>query len=230
MKKKRFLESIMAFILLASVYFLSQRGALAVASLGVRSTEKIVIIDASHGGIDPGKVGANGELEKEINLSISIKLKALLEEQGIKVIMTRTSDSALYDENAKNKKSQDLQRRVEIIERTAPDIAVSIHQNSYGQESVYGPQVFYFSNSATGRQLAISIQESMNSYLEIEKPREVKGNDSYYLLKNTSSPTVIVECGFLSNREETQKLITEEYQNQIAEALLKGIMEYLDDI
>jgi len=117
---------------------------------------------------------------------------------------------------------------VELIERISPDLAVSIHQNSYGQKSVYGPQVFYFSNSSAGQQLAIIVQENMNTHLEIEKPREIKGNDSYYILKNTSSPTIIVECGFLSNQEEAQKLMTEKYQNQVAESLLKGIMEYLE--
>jgi len=228
MKKNKILESVMAFILLASVYLLSQKSALTVASLNVGVDKKIVVIDASHGGVDPGKVGENGELEKEINLSISIKLKALLEEQGVEVVMTRTTDRALYDENAKNKKAQDLQRRVELIERISPDLAVSIHQNSYGQKSVYGPQVFYFSNSSAGQQLAIIVQENMNTHLEIEKPREIKGNDSYYILKNTSSPTIIVECGFLSNQEEAQKLMTEKYQNQVAESLLKGIMEYLE--
>jgi len=117
MKKNKILESVMAFILLASVYLLSQKSALTVASLNVGVDKKIVVIDASHGGVDPGKVGENGELEKEINLSISIKLKALLEEQGVEVVMTRTTDRALYDENTKNKKAQDLQRRVELMQR-----------------------------------------------------------------------------------------------------------------
>ena len=152
-----------------------------------------MVIDAGHGGADPGKVGINGALEKDINLQIAIRLKSLLQAQDIKVVMTREDEGGLYDEDASNKKVQDMKRRIAIIEEAQPDVVISIHQNSYHEEYVHGAQVFYYNTSATGKKLAELIQKCFVRTVDSENKREPKGNDSYYLLKKTSRPIVIVE-------------------------------------
>lgn len=185
-----------------------------------------IVIDAGHGGDDPGMIGPSGINEKVLNLVYAKKLKELLEAQGYRVVMTRETEDGLYDENQSNKKAQDMERRVEIIEESAPLLTVSIHQNSYPDASVSGPQVFYFQHSVEAEKLAAAIQNAMNTELEIERPRTHKGNTSYYILKRSSSVTVIVECGFLTNPQEEAKLQQEEYQNQVAQAICDGVLAY----
>ncbi|MDO4344615.1 MAG: N-acetylmuramoyl-L-alanine amidase [Eubacteriales bacterium] len=195
---------------------------------GTTVQDKItVVVDAGHGGIDAGKVGINGALEKEINLAIAGKLKTLLEQQDVTVVMTRETDNGLYDEGEANKKQQDMKRRCAMIDETEAVLAVSIHQNSYTQESVCGPQVFFYENSAQGRKLASILQEALNAMPQVERAREIKPNDSYYILRKTQTPTVIVECGFLSNAAEAERLSGEEYQETVAEAVCAGIVEYI---
>ena len=143
--------------------------------------------------------------------------------------MTREEDAGLYEEEARNKQVQDLQRRCERIEGAEPVCAVSIHQNSYPDESVKGAQVFYYKNSREGRRLAEQIQESLRENTDPDNKREAKGDASYYLLKNTDVPLVIVECGFLSNREEAELLTQESYQERLAEAVAEGIAGYLKE-
>lgn len=190
----------------------------------------IVVIDAGHGGADPGKVGANGTLEKDVNLELALLLKEALETEGITVVMTRYNDSGLYDENSSNKKMQDMRGRLAIIEESNADLVVSIHQNSFGDSSVRGPQVFYYETSTQGEAAATFIQNALNSQLEIARPRVQKGNDNYYLLTKTSKIMVIAECGFLSNPEEETLLNDKAYREQIVEALKCGICEYLDTL
>lgn len=191
---------------------------------------KIIVIDAGHGGVDPGKVGANGTKEKDINLEIALLLKESLEEVGITVVMTRQNDSGFYDENSSNKKMQDLKGRLSVIEEAKPELVVSIHQNSFSDSSVYGPQVFYYETSEDGATAAKYIQDILNEELEIAKPRVQKANDNYFLLTRCSAVMVIAECGFLSNPEEEALLQEEDYQKRIVEAIKKGICEYLDYI
>ena len=193
-----------------------------VKSLGIK-----MVIDSGHGGFDPGKVNSDGMIEKDINLQIAMKLKTELESQGIEVIMTRDSDKGLYEETSKSKKMEDLQNRCKLIEETEPICTISIHQNSFPDETVYGPQVFYYHTSESSAQLAQLVQDSLNTNLAIEKPRETKNNQSYYMLKKSPSTTIIVECGFLSNPTEAQKLSSEDYQAQIAAAIRQGVMEYV---
>jgi N-acetylmuramoyl-L-alanine amidase len=213
---------------------LSEEGGMAVmAEEEVRKVEaagagRKVVIDAGHGGDDPGKIGVNGTLEKEVNLAIAKKVKSYLEERGVEVIMTREDGESLSESEDENKKLADMQARCALIHEEAPVFAVSIHQNSYTQESVKGPQVFYYTQSEQGKALASCIQDAMNEKLGIERPRQIKANDTYYLLKRTDRPTVIVECGFLSNEEEEELLVTENYQQQVAEAVGAGIFSSLD--
>ena len=234
-RQKKILGIIMAVILLISMYFVAKEGAAYVNSgqvKGERNENKkekfFVVIDAGHGGADPGKVGIDGSLEKDINLKIAMRLKSLLEAQDIKVVMTRTDEGGLYDENASNKKVQDMKRRIAIIEEAQPAAVVSIHQNSYHEEYVHGAQVFYYETSKTGKELAQLIQNRFVVNVDPENRREAKGNNSYYLLKKTSRPIVIVECGFLSNRQEAEKLNSEEYQEKAAWAIHMGILQYLN--
>ena len=226
--QNRILKLVMVGILMVSMFVLAREGAVYVTSLQVENKSRAcVVIDAGHGGSDPGKVGINNQLEKEINLKIAEILKDFLRAEGIEVVMTRESDAGLYDEGASNKKVQDMKRRLEIIEKADPVIVVSIHQNSYHEEYVKGAQVFYYTTSESSRQLAEVIQEQLRS-LDPDNRREAKGNDSYFLLKKTSKPIVIVECGFLSNREEAEKLSSALFQEKMAWNIHMGIMKYLN--
>lgn len=228
--QNRILKLVMAGILMFSMFVVAREGAVYVNSTQVEEKRNIcVVIDAGHGGADPGKVGINDQLEKDINLQIAYLLKQFLQAEGIEVVMTREGDAGLYDENASNKKVQDMKRRLAIIEEADPVLVVSIHQNSYHEEYVKGAQVFYYETSQNSRQLALIIQEQLRS-LDPENKREAKGNDSYFLLKKTSVPIVIVECGFLSNREEAEELSTHLYQEKMAWNIHMGIMKYLNGV
>ena len=218
----------MSILLLASAVFLARKGAETVLSSKFESRQICICVDAGHGGNDPGKIGVNDELEKDINLEIAYKVKALLEQQDIKTVMLRTEDSNLADKGAKNQKVSDMQNRVAAIEESEARLTVSIHQNSYPDASVKGAQVFYYSQSEEGRILAQSIQKSLIDRLNDGNTREAKANDSYYMLKKTPTPTVIVECGFLSNYEESALLSEDMYQERVAWAIVMGIMQYLN--
>lgn len=226
MLKKRVMEMMMAILLLISVFFLSKEAA--VVSNETAEKEKVIVIDAGHGGADPGMIGIGGLEEKGINLAVSMKLKEALENQGFTVVMTRQEDKGLYEEGTRNKKVQDMQNRIEIMEKAKPILAVSIHQNSYTEESVKGPQVFYYETSAEGQKLAVNIQSALNTELSTERPRKEKGNTSYFLLKKSPCVLNIVECGFLTNKQEAELLQTEEYQQKIVEAVAKGIIQYME--
>lgn len=219
----------MSCVLLLSFFFLSRQAAQVSSELGAENEKKTIIVDPGHGGSDPGMVGVGGLEEKGINLEISVKLKESLEERGFRVLLTREEDTGLYDESADNKKAQDLQRRIAFIDGEKPALAVSIHQNSYSDPSVKGPQVFYYESSAEGKRLAECIQDTMNKAAGEENARTVKGNTSYYLLKRSSSVLVIAECGFMTNPEEAELLQTEEYQERLAEAVAEGIEAYLSE-
>ena len=227
MKKK--LEITMAVILLCAACFLAKEGAVLVATTASDAkTKTCIVIDAGHGGNDPGKVGVNGVEEKAINLQIALRLQRLLESEGIEVVLTRTDDNGLYSEGADNKKVEDMRKRCEIITEKMPVFTISIHQNSYPEEYVKGAQTFYYGKSDEGKQLAEQIQVSMIERLDKENHRSAKSNESYYLLKRTPTPTVIVECGFLSNTQEAELLTTEDYQEQVAWAIHMGVMQYLN--
>lgn len=187
-----------------------------------------IVIDPGHGGFDPGKVGVNDALEKEVNLEVAKLVRDFLEASGVKVVMTREEDRALCEDGQDNLKVRDLKQRIAIIEEAEPCAAVSIHQNSYPQEYVQGAQVFYYVNSTEGKKLAESLQSRLVREVDPENDRQVKDNNSYYLLKKTGVPLVIVECGFLSNWEEAEKLCTAEYRESVAWAVYLGIMDYLE--
>lgn len=224
---------ILLYLLMAVAVGLILRGGARLTSSGRVETKReeadspCVVIDAGHGGADPGKVSVDGSLEKDINLQIAKKLAQFLTAADVDVVLTRDSDAGLYDENVSNKKVQDMKNRVQIIEEKKPALTVSIHQNSYHEEYVHGAQVFYYAGSEESKALAERIQRTLAVELDPDNARQAKKNDSYYLLKKTSTPIVIVECGFLSNYEEAQKLSSEYYQEKMAWAIHLAVMAHL---
>ena len=222
MKKK--IELLMALLLLAGILVVSRELGKMVANVSkeeIDAEEIVFVIDPGHGGEDPGKVGVNEALEKEINLNIGMNLKELLEAEGIQVIMTRENDQVPKG------KMEDLKKRVDLINEVKPQMVICIHQNSYTDPSVAGPQVFYHGGSDVSEEIAHYIQEELWLVDEAHK-REIKGNENYYMLSETQVPTVIVECGFLSNQSDAEKLVTEDYQKQVAEAICTGVTKWLD--
>ena len=191
-----------------------------------KNTKELIIIDAGHGGFDPGKVGTTGTLEKDINLSIALKLKEVLSDSGYQVLMTREDDRALCHESAPGKKLSDIKSRVSMINENKPALTVSIHQNSYSA-GTKGAQVFYYKNSEESHALATVLQNTMKEEIADGNHRVEKGNDSYYMLKKTEGIFAIVECGFLSNPEEEALLKTDKYQQKMAEAIAEGIENFL---
>lgn len=169
-------------------------------------------------------------LEKDLNLEIALLVKKYLEMDDVRVVMTREDEGGLYDAGASNKKVQDMKRRIAVIEEAAPVLTVSIHQNSYPEEYVHGAQVFFYTGSEEGQKLAEKIQNRLIAGLDPDNHRGVKPNNSYYLLKKTPTTIVIVECGFLSNSAEAEKLCSEEYQEKLAWEIHLGIMQYLNEL
>ena len=230
---KQLAEPFMGFLLLFLVFLVSRYGTEQVLSeqalAGLKQPKQpVVVVDAGHGGNDPGKVAVNGSLEKDINLAIAKRLAWYLEQADVTVIMTRDSDSGLYSQNDSRKKTSDMQKRCQIMNESKADLAVSIHQNSFPDASVSGPQVFYFEQSAESSAIASVMQDTLNNSLNPPKPRVCKSNNDYYILKKTPTPIIIVECGFLSNETEAALLVTDAYQEKLVRAVYLGAITYLE--
>ena len=193
-------------------------------------TTKTIIIDAGHGGFDGGAEAADGTVEKDINLNISQKVCALLRFNGYNVIMTRDSDTGTEDDETAaiaTRKKSDLSNRLQIMKDNPDAIYVSIHLNKFTTSAANGAQVFYTKNYDEAYQLAQAVQQSIITLIQPENTRVVKqGTSSTYLLKNATVPAVIVECGFLSNKAELEKLKNVDYQSQMAFAIVGGIMDF----
>ncbi len=220
------IKLLLLVLAIAGLACLNQSLELSMSSNSVEGTEGVVVLDAGHGGGDPGKVGAGDILEKDINLAIAKKTEEKLKQEGIPVVMTRETDEMLAADGQEAAKMDDMRERVRRINETAPQLAVSIHQNSYEDGSAKGAQVFYYSKSEEGEAAALLMQQAL---LEVqpENTRQAKANDSYYLLKKTEFPAIIVECGFLSNTEEAGRLADDAYQERLAEAIAQGICRAL---
>lgn len=221
----------MAMVLLALVYIISNQAGKLAAGVSVKTGKEkpVVVIDAGHGGNDPGKIGIDGTLEKDINLQIAKRLKQYLEASDVEVVLTRDSDNGLYSEKDSRKKMADMTKRCEIINDASPDLTVSIHQNSYHQEDISGGQVFYYKKSENGKKLAEILQDRFDYVLGEKNTRLAKPNDNYYLLLHVRTPIVIVECGFLTNWKESALLNSEDYQDRLAWTIHMGIMKYLNE-
>lgn len=196
------------------------------------SESKIVIIDAGHGGEDPGAVGTSGVYEKDLNLQIAFAVGELLEKEGYTVVYTRTDDRLLYlpEEDIKGiRKISDLKNRCKVADNYPNAVFVSIHMNSFGASKYSGLQVYYSQNDDTSYSLASKIQESVKSTLQPNNNRVVKKGDGIYLLENIENPSVLIECGFLTNEAECQKLSEKEYQKELSFAIVCGIIEYMEE-
>ena len=186
----------------------------------------IVLIDAGHGGIDGGAQSKNGTIEKDINLQISKRLKERLEKEGYKVYMTREEDKELSP-----KKVKDLEARCKMKIETKCDVFISIHQNKFNSEKCFGAQVWYASNEKSMK-LVKYVQDSLKEGVKDNNKRlEKAAKEQYKILRDKyDGACLIVECGFLSNNEEEQRLKSESHQNQIVDGITIGINKYFDEI
>ena len=199
-----------------------------VETMGTATSSKVIIVDPGHGGFDPGKPGINGEDEIDLNLKIALKLRDYLEQSGAMVVMTRTTDNDVDGMEGVKHKSKDMAQRKQMA--ADGDIVVSIHQNSFSQPSVRGAQAFYSKKSEHGKALATLIQRSIKENADTENRREAKSNANYYVLKAIEIPSVIVECGFLTNSEEEAKLNDDLYQDKMAWSIYLGIVRYFEGV
>ena len=198
-----------------------------VKTVGINNvkTKKTVIIDPGHGGIDVGTVGIDGSLEKNINLSISLDLYDYLMVSGINTVLTRDGDYEVYKAGEKRTKS-DLYNRMDFINSVPNSILISIHQNHFENEAEWGTQVWFSPNDEISPTLADKILRSVKKNIQPENKRENKVSDSsYYILYKAQKPSVMVECGFVSNKNENNKLQDKEYQKDMAYSILAGICE-----
>lgn len=187
----------------------------------------VVVVDPGHGGIDGGVVGLEtGTKESDINLAISRILQARLEESGFRVVLTRNSEAGLYGTTAPGYKKRDMKKRAEIIRESAPAIVVSVHQNFFSQRSRRGAQVFYRADNRSSFELACMLQSAFNRMPECVKQSNPLAGD-YYMLNCSDYPSVIVECGFLSNAEDEALLVARSYQTRIADTIVSGIVTFL---
>ncbi len=188
-----------------------------------------VVLDAGHGGIDGGVSGVNtGVMESELNLAVVKKLEDLLVGAGMSVSLTRNGSAGLYGIATKNLKRKDMEKRKEIIEKSNATLVVSVHMNKYALKSRRGAQVFYKNSDEKGKLLANCVQNELNDMQEATRKFDCLGGD-YYILNCSSVPSIIAECGFLSNPEDEALLITDEYQGKVAYAIFKGIVSYLSE-
>lgn len=196
------------------------------AAASVPKLNKTIVIDAGHGGIDGGVQGVNtGTKESDINLTVSRALKNVLEDNGYTVVMTRQNSDGLYGLSSKNKKQKDMATRKQIINDANADLVISIHQNYYPRSSVRGAQVFYAPGSQTGKEMADTMQGLINTNLESCSRTAMQGD--YFILQCSSAPSLLVECGFLSNPEDEKLLLDSKYQQKIAYTLFTGINNIL---
>lgn len=193
--------------------------------------DKTIIIDAGHGGPDGGAVAADGTQEQYLNLDIALKMNEYLTSRGYKTVLTRSDDNSIHDADAdtvRKKKVTDLHNRLEIINSTPNPVFVSVHQNYYTESKYSGTQVFYSANNNESSLLAECIQRCVVDSLQPDNTRQIKeSGKSIFLLYNSTVPSVLVECGFLSNVQETEKLKDENYRTQMAEAICEGIINYI---
>ena len=187
----------------------------------------VIVIDAGHGGKDGGAVGRTTDVtESSLNLEYAKTLKNICEEFGYKVVMTRSDMGGLYSPFAQNKKRSEMEKREQIIQGSNADLVVSMHMNSFSSSEARGAQVYYAEGSQAGEELASSVQTSLNASVDYAKKTSKVGD--FYVLNCTQTPSILVECGFLSNPEEELLLQQEEYRNDFCYHLFCGILKYMN--
>ena len=195
------------------------------------TTNRVIMLDAGHGGIDPGTLNNDKTiLEKDVNLKITLKLRELLESSGCLVLLTRDEDVSLYEEDGKKtirqKYNENLKNRKKLLKESNVDAFVSIHLNAFEESTYYGAQTFYPKDKEDSKLLGKFIQDELKRVVDKTNNREIKPRDDLYLLKDNEIPSVLIECGFLSNEKESKLLNDEKYQEKIAWAIYAGIQRY----
>lgn len=223
MKKYVFIYSCFLLFLIAVFPFCHKLSKQVVA---LHRNKTTIVIDVGHGGSDPGKVGIQGIKEKDVNLAIARYLKDYLIAEDYTVYMTRETDQGVYDESVSNKKKSDLSNRIQFLQKKNASCMISIHQNSYPDTIQHGAQTFYYEGRDEDKNFAQYVQDSLLAF-DPSNTRQIKSNTSYYILKNAQVPSILIECGFLSNPEETANLTDPNYQKQIAYAIAIGTCRYL---
>ncbi len=191
-----------------------------------------IVVDAGHGGEDGGAVGVNGSVEKDINLAIALALAEKLKASNFPVVLVRDGDYSVGDQTLNTvaeRKRSDTKNRVQLVEETGDCLLISIHQNQFSQSQYSGAQMFYSPNNDESAQLAECIRQSVVNSLQPENTRQNKeAGEEIYLLTHCQVPGVLVECGFLSNPEEAQRLVQQEYQQDMASAIYNGIISFIE--
>lgn len=228
LKKKNFL--ICSVLLVTVITFIICFNALnKLPKQSLVDTKMKVVIDAGHGGIDGGVVGVNtGIKESTLNLLVAKELKRCFLSAGIDVVMTRENENGLYGTATSSRKKKDMQKRKNIIENAQPEMVISVHMNKYSVSTRRGAQVFFDKNNQRGVSLANAVQKSLNAMEETVREYSALNGD-YYILTSHNYPSIIVECGFLSNPEDEALLMTDAYRQKIAYAIFKGCIDYLSE-
>lgn len=221
---------LLATLVLTLLVYITLKYTLPIKAENITNVKKTILIDPGHGGYDGGADGIDGIKEKDINLGISLKIRDTLIASGYNVVMTRVEDKALLDEGKRTstKKAQDIANRCKIKLESKADLFISIHQNKFPQGKYYGSQVWYSKNEES-KLLAHIVQQNLKTDLNngnnrVEKPAK---NDYRILTCNDTMPSILVECGFLSNDEERRLLQDQVYQQKIADSIVKSIKAYL---
>ncbi len=225
-----FLVAVITFIIINIILHLINKTIVANSEDIEKSSNVIrIYIDAGHGGIDPGAINKFGENESLINLEISKYLMSFLESTGYEVVMTRYDANALYDEGAnttiREKKNEDLYKRINKINSSKADLIVSVHLNAFTQSQYYGAQSFYKNKCDKSKLAAQIIQNNLKNILDKNNARVPQAKKDMKVLDESIIPTVLIECGFVSNPEEGALLSTANYQEKVAWAIYAGILE-----
>jgi N-acetylmuramoyl-L-alanine amidase len=218
--KKKYIIIALALLLAASTVLV-----LSTTSASIPNKSYTIVIDPGHGGIDGGSVGVSGKDENSLNLEYSLCLKEILTDAGVNVIMTRTNLNGLYSIFSDNKKLDDMKKRKDIVTKSKADMVLSIHMNSFPLKSARGAQVFYKKDSVSGEKLAENIQEVFIKTLPNAKPEPAVGD--YYMLNEFEIPSVIIECGYISNEEEEQLILQEDYKKLVCLSIFAGVLKFL---
>ncbi len=224
-------STFIALVLVIAIISVTASGIVSIAEKSrISDIRPIIIIDAGHGGFDGGAVATDGTVEKDINLEIALRLEKILQFSGFNVIMTRSEDKATEDDEAADiavRKRSDLKNRLALMNEHPDAVYISIHLNKFTTSAAMGTQVFYSANKEASKQLGQKIQSSVVKFIQPDNYRVIKiGNKNSYLLNKAQIPAVIVECGFLSNKNELALLKTNDYQTKMAFAIASGILEF----
>ncbi len=222
--KRKYVVLTLALMIAVQVALTAILCAKLVSGEGGSIVDFTVVIDAGHGGVDGGVVSKSGVKESDLNLDYSKTLGEYFKRGGFNVVYTRSTRDGLYGVASNGFKMRDMLKRKEIICNSQPNIVISVHMNKFSSSTRKGPQVFYQEGKSDGQKLAESVQKVFNDFTG--NSHEAIAGD-YFVCRESPCTAVIVECGFLSNEEETRMLQTQDYRDRICSEIFKGVMLYL---